>query len=122
MNKRFWSTLTIFTVTMLIVSNSIAQNKEGEALMTIGNSKVTVAEFTSVYHKNNTAATVKDSKSINEYIELFVNFKLKVKAAETLGLDTLDSFINELAGYRKQLSQPYLTDKEVNKRLLKESY
>ncbi|MBA3901998.1 MAG: peptidylprolyl isomerase, partial [Bacteroidetes bacterium] len=56
------------------------------------------------------------------YVELFVNFKLKVREAESLGLDTTDSFKNELAGYRKQLAQPYLTDTLVDDNLLKEAY
>ena len=47
---------------------------------------------------------------------------MKVKEAEELGLDTAKQFIDELAGYRKQLAQPYLTDKDVNEKLLKETY
>ena len=63
-----------------------------------------------------------DKKSLDEYVDLFINFKLKVKEAEMLKLDTAKSFINELSGYRKQLAVPYLTDKDVNDFLLLESY
>ena len=55
-------------------------------------------------------------------MQLFINFKLKVKEAEELGLDTTSDFKSELEGYRKQLAQPYLTDNEVNDKLLKEAY
>src|SRR3989344_3399085 len=96
--------------------------KTDPVLMTIGNTKVTVSEFENVFHKNNTKDGASDSKSLNDYVDLFVNFKLKVKEAEELGLDTAKSFKEELGGYRKQLAQPYLTDKDVNEKLLKETY
>ena len=111
----------ITSLTLIAISSGFAQDKNA-VLMTIGNSKITVEEFSNVYHKNNTVATNKDNKSINEYVDLFVNYKLKVKEAEELGYDTLASFKKELAGYRKQLAQPYLTDKDVNDKLLKETY
>ena len=121
MNKRMISKLIILPLALLIVNIANSQNKEA-TLMTIGGSKVTVAEFESVYHKNNTKETTNDAKSLSDYVELFVNFKLKVKEAEAMGLDTAKSFRDELAGYRKQLAQPYLTDKDVNEKLLKETY
>ncbi|MDF2438583.1 MAG: PpiC-type peptidyl-prolyl cis-trans isomerase [Bacteroidota bacterium] len=99
-----------------------AQNGNKDAvLMTVGNTKVTVGEFENVYHKNNNKETA-DTKSLNDYVDLFVNFKLKVKEAEEMGLDTAKSFKDELMGYRKQLAQPYLTDKDVNEKLLQETY
>lgn len=107
----------------LSVNSLKAQKSEDAVLMTIGGNTVTVSEFQNVYHKNNAKETsTSDPKSLNEYVDLFVNFKLKVKEAEELGLDTAKSFKDELAGYRKQLAQPYLTDKDVNERLLKETY
>lgn len=123
MNIRLFSgRLLVISVAAFFVSNIVAQNNKESILMTVGNSKITVAEFENVYHKNNNAETNKENKSINEYVDLFVNFKLKVKEAEELGLDTVKTFKNELAGYRKQLAQPYLTDKDVNEKLLRETY
>ena len=55
-------------------------------------------------------------------VELFKNFKLKVAAAQALGLDTISKFINELAGYKVQLEKPYLTDTSSNELLIKEAY
>ena len=54
--------------------------------------------------------------------KLFVNFKLKVKAAEELGLDTTKKFKDELAGYRVQLEKPYLIDTSINEELINEAY
>jgi peptidyl-prolyl cis-trans isomerase SurA len=113
---------TIFSIVSFIATTANAQKSEDAVLMTIGGNRVTVSEFENVYHKNNTKESAADAKSLNEYVDLFVNFKLKVKEAEELGLDTAKAFREELAGYRKQLAQPYLTDKDVNEKLLQQTY
>jgi peptidyl-prolyl cis-trans isomerase SurA len=113
---------TIFSIVSFIATTASAQKSEDAVLMTIGGNRVTVSEFENVYHKNNTKESAADAKSLNEYVDLFVNFKLKVKEAEELGLDTAKAFKEELAGYRKQLAQPYLTDKDVNEKLLQQTY
>ncbi|MDQ3190706.1 MAG: peptidylprolyl isomerase [Bacteroidota bacterium] len=98
-----------------------AQDKD-PVLMTIGDKQVYLSEFLNIYNKNSNRQTPDDEKALNEYLDLFVNFKLKVREAEALGLDTTSAFKNELAGYRKQLAQPYLTDNSVNDNLLMEAY
>jgi peptidyl-prolyl cis-trans isomerase SurA len=132
MNRSLLIKSLVLPVAFLTINSTTAQTKKPVAstetvktdavLMTIGSTKVTVSEFENVYHKNNTKEGTSDAKSLSDYVELFVNFKLKVKEAEELGLDTAKSFKEELAGYRKQLAQPYLTDKDVNEKLLKETY
>lgn len=122
MNKRILSKSLLLPFALLAFNSSKAQKNGDAVLMTIGSTKVTVAEFGNVYHKNNTKEVAADNKSLNDYVDLFVNFKLKVKEAEEMRLDTAKSFRDELAGYRKQLAQPYLTDKDVNEKLLKETY
>ena len=98
---------------------AMAQNDQ--VLMTIEKDRVTVSEFLAIYNKNNTSNVV-DKKTMEEYLDLFLNFKLKVKAAEDLGMDTAQKFINELAGYRRQLAQPYLVDRKMNDQLIQEAY
>ncbi|MGB3946622.1 MAG: peptidylprolyl isomerase, partial [Bacteroidia bacterium] len=123
MNKGMFAKSLVLPFTFLALNTITAQTKNKDAvLMTIGQNKVTVAEFESVYKKNNTKDVANDAKSLNDYVDLFVNFKLKVKEAEELKLDTAKAFKDELAGYRKQLAQPYLTDKDVNEKLLQETY
>ncbi|MBN2214143.1 MAG: peptidylprolyl isomerase [Bacteroidales bacterium] len=95
--------------------------QEDEIILTIGDREITRGEFERIYQKNNSSA-VYDNKSVEEYLELFINFKLKVIEAENMGYDTVKSFINELAGYREQLAKPYFEDKEYSERLLKEAY
>lgn len=90
-------------------------------LMKINNKEITKSEFEYIYGKNNNASSI-DKKSLDEYLVLFKNFKLKVMEAESLGIDTTKAFRTELDGYRKQLTQPYLTDKTVEDRLAHEAY
>ncbi len=95
--------------------------QDDEIILTIGDNEITRGEFERIYQKNNSSA-VYDNKSVEEYLELFINFKLKVIEAENLGYDTVKSFISELAGYREQLAKPYLEDKEYAEKLLQEAY
>ena len=101
---------------------TIPAREKDTILMQIGGDPVTKREFESIYRKNNKNDNSEDRKALEEYLELFINFKLKVKAARDLGKDTAKAFINELKGYRKQLAQPYLTDKDVNQKLIEEAY
>lgn len=97
-----------------------AQNNE-ELLMTIGDTKVSKGEFEYIFNKNNTTSQEEFTTS-KEYVDMFVKFKLKVIEAENRGLDTTKAFVDELAGYRSQLAQPYLIDQDLNEQLLKEAY
>lgn len=110
------------TVAVISAAGIVFAQDKDPVLMTIAGKNITRSEFQSIYNKNNPKNTEADSKSIDDYVQLFVNFKLKVKEAEEMGLDTTAEFRNELEGYRKQLAQPYLTDNEVNDQLLREAY
>jgi peptidyl-prolyl cis-trans isomerase SurA len=99
-----------------------AQVKNEEVLLTIAGKKVYVGDFLTIFQKNNVKGETIDKKSLDEYLDLYINFKLKVKEAEELGLDTLTSFRNELSGYREQLAKPYFTDEPTIDRLVKEAY
>lgn len=101
---------------------SISVFAQENILLTIADEKVSVDDFMSIYNKNRQENNSIDAKELEEYLELFINFKLKVKEAEALGMDTVASFVKELDGYRKQLAKPYLIDKEVGDALIKEAY
>lgn len=112
--------LIIYVVSVMLSGMLSAQTDD--VLLTVAGEKVTKTEFLNVYKKNNIKGDAMDRKSLEEYLNLYINFKLKVKEAEEQKLDTFSSFKNELAGYRKQLAQPYLTDKQVDEDLIKEAY
>jgi len=114
--------LFVFFVSVLIGFSSFAQAGDDEILMQIANDKVTVAEFLHVYKKNNQVEGAINQSDLLEYLDLYVNFRLKVKEAMDLGMDTSASFKKELSGYRSQLAQPYFVDESINEQLLEEAY
>ena len=90
-------------------------------VLTIADDNISLEEFKNVFYKNNHNADI-SADYLNEYMELFVKFKLKVREAQELGLDTIPSFVNELDGYRKQLAKPYLKNEEFDENMLTEAY
>lgn len=115
------SVLRFITFSLLWVSCTMLSFSQSDStILKIEDKVFTRGEFDFIYNKNNQVAETK--KSANEYLELFVNYKLKVHEAEKEGLDTLVSFKNELAYYKEELIKPYLTDKSVTEELLKEAY
>ena len=99
-----------------------SQPEEEKVLLTIGSHKVSLNEFEWIHQKNNTQNINNQSTTIEEYLDLFINFKLKVIEAENLGMDTLGTFKKELAGYREQLAKAYLTDIATIEILTQEAY
>lgn len=92
-------------------------------LFTVNSTPVYAEEFKYVYKKNNVNnenAFTKDD--INSYFDLFVNFKLKIEEAKSLGIDQEEEFQKELEGYLEQLKKPYLSENEVTKKLVQEAY
>ena len=100
-----------------------AQSKlDKQVLMTIGDQDVTVKEFCDVYYKNNLKSDVIEKKSVDEYLDLFTTFRMKVMEAERLQLDTSAKFQSELAGYRKQLAKPFMSSDDITEELIEEAY
>ncbi len=107
--------LSVFTV------KTFAQSDE--TLITIGDTKVSKGELERIYQKNNSNLyNDTDKKTPEEYLDLFINFKLKVIEAERLKMDTSAAFIKELAGYREELAAPYLTDVQYNEQMIYDLY
>jgi peptidyl-prolyl cis-trans isomerase SurA len=96
---------------------------DNRTLFTAGGEPVTVSEFEYVYNKNNINNQADYSeKSLRDYLTLYENFRLKVKEAEAMHLDTISSLKNELEGYRKQLAKSYLSDREITDKLINQAY
>jgi peptidyl-prolyl cis-trans isomerase SurA len=119
MSKKFLQTAAICAF-LIWGSSSTAQEKD-PVLLTVEGQKITLSEFEAVYRKNNRDTQV-NPQDVRDYLDLYINFRLKVREAEELGLDTLKKFKEELKGYQKQLAKPYLTDKNVSEALVKEAY
>jgi len=112
--------MKLFKTLLLIffVSTAFSQNNE---ILRIDEQVVNKSEFEQIYWKNK-KEKIATKEDLDEYIELFINFKLKVISAEELGLDTTKKFIDELSGYRNQLEKPYLTDTSITESLINEAY
>ncbi len=112
--------LAAFVVPTMFVFGQSKLDKQ--VLMTIGDEDVTVKEFTEVYDKNNLKGDVIEKKTVDEYIDLFTTFRMKVMEAERQKLDTSMKFQKELAGYRKQLAKPFMSSDDITDELLQEAY
>ena len=91
-----------------------AQTASDSVVMMVAGKQVPLSEFIFIAEKNG-EVDLSNTKSVKNYVELFKNFKLKVAEAESLGIDQTSSFKSELDGYRAQLIDSYMSDKEGEK-------
>lgn len=101
---------------------SFGQDKRGEVLFTIDKDSFYTAEFTRVYNKNLELVKDDSQKDLNNYLDLFIGYKLKVEKAKKLGLQNNSKYQNELNSYRNQLAKNYLNDSKVTNALINEAY
>lgn len=111
----------LFIATFFVFSTNGFAQKNDPVVMTINAEEVTKSDFLRAYLKNNDNPKY-DKESLDEYLDLYIKFKLKVAEAEALGYDTLPSLVRELNGHREQLAHPYLIDTEKTNALIKEAY
>ncbi|HBS12851.1 MAG TPA: peptidylprolyl isomerase [Flavobacteriaceae bacterium] len=111
----------LFIVLFLISICSQAQTKKN-TLFTVVNTPVSIDEFNKVFNKNRDIVAEENKKSIEDYLELYINYKLKLKQAYELKYDTISVYKKELNSYREQLITPYLTDSKITDDLVKEAY
>jgi len=118
MNKYFHVLIVVFTVNIA----SFGQIKRDDVLFTVSNEPVLASEFIRVYSKNLDLVQDESQKDVDEYLKLFVNYKLKLTEARALGFDKKPAYLKEFDGYKKQLSKNYLTDNKVTDALVNEAY
>lgn len=111
------SILSICFLTFLFVV--CAQNYNA-VLFKVGSESVTANEFINTFNKNNSLENATENE-LKDYLELYINFKLKVMDGIDYKIDTALSFQRELASYKYQSAQPYLVDKEVTEKLINEA-
>ena len=100
---------------MLLVGAAAFAQVSDPVIMTINGVPVTRSEFEYSYNKNNSEGVI-DKKTVDEYVDLFINYKLKVAAALDAKLDTASSFKNEFAQYRDQQVRPsFINDEDIEK-------
>ncbi|MFN0729212.1 peptidylprolyl isomerase [Polaribacter gochangensis] len=111
----------IITFFLATTFASFAQ-KDSDVLFRIDGTKVTVLEFKNVYEKNLNVIQDKNQKSIKENLDLYINFKLKLKEAYRLKLDETRAYKREIETYKNQLIAPYLQDTAYLSTLVKDAY
>jgi len=94
---------------------------QGPVVLQVGGELVPLADFRHIFLKNNREEVITE-EALDAYMELFINFKLKVQEAERRGMDTTQKFLQELAGYRSQLARPYLNDQTLQEALVREAF
>lgn len=101
---------------MLCCSSMALAQQADPVVMTINGQPITRSEFEYSYNKNNAEGVI-DKKTVDEYVYLFINYKLKVIAAQAAKMDTARSFKDEFATYRDQQIRPaMITDADVEQR------
>jgi peptidyl-prolyl cis-trans isomerase SurA len=112
--------ISLFYLVLLIIpAVSTAQEADSRTLINVDGKQVTAGEFIRMYRKSNDPGNKQD---IDEYLQQYIVFKLKVADALSEGIDTTKAFRNELKGYRAQLAQNYLTDNQAKEKLLQRAY
>ncbi len=97
-----------------------AQGTSSTVLMTVDGKDIHVSEFEYLYNKNNNQQA--QQQTLDEYLDMFTVYKLKVAEAENAGLDLTDNFVNEYNKFRSELAAPYFIDKDVLNQVVEESF
>lgn len=118
--KNFFSLLIWIGISIPAVVD--AQKNTDPVLFSVEKEPVYLSEFLYIFNKTSGEEPDYSRASLEEYLNLYINFKLKVRKAKDLQLDTIPELAEELKGYRRQLSDSYLIDKEVTEKLLLEAY
>lgn len=115
--------LSICSALLGVSSMIFAQDiKKDDVLFSVENTPVYAKEFIRVYNKNLDLVQDESQKDIDAYLELFVDYKLKLQEAKALGFDKKPQYLREFGSYKKQLAKNYLTDHKVTEALVTEAY
>ncbi|MBC7904732.1 MAG: peptidylprolyl isomerase [Gemmatimonadaceae bacterium] len=106
--------------TLLAVFLLAALAGESQTLFTYGKTAVSKEEFLRAYNKNNSSTN--SEKAYRDYLELYIRFKLKVQSGYDKGYDTLDKQKTELAGFRDQIAQGFMSDEASTQLLYDEAF
>ena len=101
--------------------NGNAQNKKN-VLLTINSNPVYSSDFTKVFNKNLDLVVEESQKNVAGYLDLFIDYKLKITEAYAQGLDKNQQYIKEFKKYEDQLAKKYIYDKRIVSKLVEEAY
>lgn len=110
----------LLIASLLLGSALLATAAKDPVLMKINGKDIKLSEFEYLFHKNSQQQIEKET--LDQYVDRFITYKLKVADAEAAGIDTLQSFKNEFNGYKTDIIKPFLEDTTVRERLVREAY
>ncbi|MDX1471253.1 MAG: peptidylprolyl isomerase, partial [Flavobacteriaceae bacterium] len=113
---------TLILVFLLFFNLIFPQQESSQVLFTVADTPVTAKEFERVYKKNLDLVQDPSQKEIDTYLDLYINYHLKLQEARRLGLHEEASYQREFINYKNQLIDNYLTDNQVTEKLVKEAY
>jgi peptidyl-prolyl cis-trans isomerase SurA len=108
-------------VLFLFIFSAIVNAGTSQTLLTYGKFSVGKAEFLRAYNKNKTQVDNKE-KAIREYVSLYSNFKIKVKAAQEMMLDTSEQMKADVESFRSQIEENYMNDDKIYQQLMNEAF
>jgi len=111
-----------FGLSFLVSVAGFSQSNSKEVLFTINDKPYYTEEFSRIYKKNLDLVKDDTQKDLNQYLDLFVGYKLKVNKAYKLGLQNNAQYQNELKSYRAQLAKNYFNDTKITQELIEEGY
>ncbi len=112
----------LFALFVLSLNFNLFAQSDDNVILEIAGEKISKSEFLKMYNKNNYTPSKIDKEDLDAYLELFINYRLKLLQAKELGLDTVPSYLEEVDKYRQQLIVPYLNDAQVTQSLIEEAY
>ena len=107
-------------VAAVAVAGLAAKKGNDPVLMTVDGKPVLKSEFEYLYNKNN--AQQVQPQTLDQYLQMFINYKLKVAEAEAEKLDATPEFQSEFRSFKEELAAPYMTDSATYYRLMDEAY
>lgn len=115
------SNIALFTV-LFFSTFLVVKAQEKQILFSVEDTPVYASEFKRVYKKNLELVKDENQKDVDNYLDLFIKYKLKIAEAKQLGLDKKPAYLREFEGYKKQLSTNFLSNNQVTEALVKEAY
>ena len=113
---------SLFVCFLALMSATTLFSQNKEVLMTVDGTPVYANEFKRVYQKNLELVQDESQKDIDGYLQLFIDYKLKVEEAKAQGLDSIKTYVSEFSKYRDQLSKQYLSEDQLSDAMIQEAY
>jgi peptidyl-prolyl cis-trans isomerase SurA len=114
---------SLFCTVLFSISLGVsAQDLEDKALLSIDGADYDAGTFMKFYFKNIDIVQDEAQKDVDNYLDLYIDYRLKLQQAYELGLDKKETHIKDIQNTRSSLAQPYLTDSKVTESLIKEGY